>query len=85
MKEPSEHVQKHFSDQTREDIIEVLRESRRSTLFGDGLEDDYIMDGTTINAPDSDEFGNFGTYEDDLCSRAKLEMGVEEMLQGDDK
>lgn len=37
-----------MKDSTREKLKSCLHQWRRDSMFGDGLEDDYIRDGVTI-------------------------------------
>lgn len=77
-----------LSDATRDEVKTELFNHRLSTMFGDGLEADYILSGVTITGlnemEDSEliqELENYEDEEDELLMKAKAELAIDSLLQ----
>lgn len=79
-----------LTESTKAEIISFLRDCRMSSMFGDGLEDDYIMNGCSIVG--LNEMSDEDLVEEMLCHtgddeelviQAQAELAVEEMLESD--
>lgn len=81
-----------MSDLTRDKIYSALANLRRETMFGDGLEDDYIYSGTTIvglhemTDPELiEELELYGSEDpetelNELYNKAKAELEIDAIL-----
>ena len=83
LKDRSFEPSKKMNDNTREEMVSFLKDTLMDHAFGDGMEDDYILDGTTFkglhNYTDEqlcEEFLQVSGPEEDLYVKATLEMEV---------
>lgn len=77
-----------LSEKTKNEVIDFLFDNLRHTMFGDGLEDDYLRDGVEFKGLNNysdqeliDEMLTFTGEEEELVVRAKQELAVEHMLK----
>lgn len=80
-----------LNDTTREEVVAFLKDCAMSCSFGDGLEDDYVMDGVSMVGfnfmTDTELVEELLLYtggEEDLYIKAEAELSVEEMLTDED-
>ncbi len=76
-----------LNDAVRDKLKQVLANDRMSSMFGDGLERDYIMDGCTIvglnQMSDEDlveEYEQGVSEDDEFLAELKAELGIEKIL-----
>ena len=79
-----------LSEQTKDELIEVLKYYRLSGMFGDGLESEYVLYGCNIvglmDMTDEElveELSESTEEDDDLLIRAKAELEIEKILKSD--
>jgi hypothetical protein len=75
-----------LSDDVKSELIEVVAGALRDNMFGDGLEDDYIMDGINFvglnNMSDAELVEEYAQGvdedddDDDLLDRARAELAA---------
>jgi hypothetical protein len=80
-----------LNDATREEVVAFLKDCVMSCSFGDGLEDDYVIDGVSMvglnNMTDTELVEELLLYtgeEEELYIKAESELSVEEMLTDED-
>ncbi len=78
-----------LSEKTKTEVIDYLADSLRSTMFGDGLEDDYIRCGMGFKGLENmtdqellDEMSDLDE-DDELLIKVKQELEVEKLLSDD--
>ncbi len=76
-----------MGDALREEVVEFVTESLRSCMFGDGLEEDYIVGG--INFVGLENMSDQELYEElmscvsedhDLAIRVRIDLEIDEAL-----
>lgn len=81
-------LQGKLSVKTREELGSYVFDCMMSGMFGDGVEDEYCWDGTTIQGINEMTDAELIDYAESYCSpqeelieRAKAELAVEEMIK----
>lgn len=76
-----------LNDNTRTEIIDFLFDCMRMTMFGGGLEDDYIRDGISFKGLNNytdqellEEWHNYSGEDDELYQRAIAEMTMTDLI-----
>lgn len=77
-----------LNDVLRDKLKDVLAEVRYSGMFGDGLEMEYIYEGTTIVGLNQmtdeelvEEYESVTDEEDEFLAQLKAELAIETMLE----
>lgn len=85
---PKECEPQSFTDELRDRVIEELVDYGKSGSFGDGLEEDYLRDGTEFvgfnNLSDSElleELEMYSDEENELVQECKLQLETTKMLK----
>ena len=76
-----------ISEKTKTEAIEFLFDCLRDTMFGDGMEDDYIRDGGSFKGLNNysdqeilEELLQVTGSDEEIVIRVKTEMEVEKLL-----
>ena len=76
-----------LNDDLREELKDQLCDDRMCGMFGDGLEKEYIYEGTTIVGLNHmndeelvEEYSWYADKDDELLVKCKIELSIEKVL-----
>ena len=77
-----------LTEQTRKQLIEELFQYLRDNMFGDGLNEEYILHGITFSGLENfkdqeliDDYSEYSTHDDNLLRRARIEMEIYNVIK----